>query len=47
MSPLFEDDVYAAVSLNACVSGRKVYGGPAKESMLAHMEKAKAFLAGI
>ncbi|MBQ4097312.1 MAG: argininosuccinate lyase, partial [Clostridia bacterium] len=31
-SPLFEDDVYNAVSLDTCVNTRTVYGGPSKKS---------------
>ncbi len=46
-SPLFGGDVYSAVSLAACVEGRKVYGGPAKESVALHMERAQAFLGSI
>lgn len=42
--PLFENDVYDAVSLKACVEGRKVYGGPARESVAKHIEKAEKFL---
>ena len=33
VSPLFDEDVYTALALNTCVNGRKVYGGPAKESV--------------
>ena len=32
LSPLFEDDVYKAVSLDTCVNTRTVYGGPSKKS---------------
>ncbi len=33
ISGLFDSDVYQALSLKACVNGRKVYGGPARESV--------------
>ncbi len=32
-SPLFEGDVYDAISLSACVAGRKLKGGPAPETV--------------
>ena len=32
LHPLFEDDVYTAVSLDTCVNTRTVYGGPSKKS---------------
>ena len=37
-------DVYDEISLDACVNGRKVPGGPAAESVLASIESGKAFL---
>lgn len=33
LSPVFEEDVYEAISLETCVNLRKVIGGPAKETM--------------
>jgi len=33
ISGLFDTDVYQALALKTCVNGRKVYGGPAKESV--------------
>ena len=33
VSGLFDEDVYQALALKTCVNGRKVYGGPAKESV--------------
>lgn len=33
ISGLFDADVYDALALKTCVNGRKVYGGPAKESV--------------
>ena len=44
LSPLFDNDVYNAVSLQACVDGRNITGGPAKESVAKHIGKAKKFL---
>lgn len=37
-------DVYQEISLEKCVSGRNLPGGPAKESVLQSMECAKKFL---
>jgi len=37
-------DVYESISLEACVNGRKVPGGPAAESVRAAIESGKAFL---
>ena len=33
ISGLFDTDVYQALALKTCVNGRKVYGGPARESV--------------
>ena len=44
LSPVFDEDVYAAIDLNACVAARKVPGGPAKESVEAQITYIKAFL---
>ena len=43
-SDVFEDDVYEAISLESCVSYRKVVGGPAKEAVLMAIEKNEEFL---
>ncbi len=43
-SPLIEDDVYQAISLEECVAGRKLPGGPARESVMAQIEKGRSFL---
>lgn len=40
-SPLFEQDVYAAIDLTNCCEGRQSYGGPAKASVLAQVEAAR------
>ena len=33
ISSLFDEDVYQALALHTCVNERKVYGGPARESV--------------
>ena len=43
ISPLFGEDVYQSLSLETCVGDRNVYGGPAKESVLAQIESIRAF----
>lgn len=43
-SECITEDVYESISLEACVGGRKVPGGPAPESVLASIESGKAFL---
>jgi argininosuccinate lyase len=40
----FESDVYNSISLEACVEGRKLPGGPAIRPVLASIEKAKEYL---
>lgn len=37
-------DVYDSISLESCVNGRKVPGGPAAESVLASIDSGKAFI---
>ena len=44
LSPVFENDVYEAISLDTCVANRKVAGGPAKESVRAQMDYIAAFI---
>ena len=44
-SDMFEEDVYEAASLLACVNLRKVPGGPAPEAVQASIDSAEAFLA--
>ncbi len=38
LSPMFEDDVYDALSLETCVDKRNVYGGPSAESVKKHIK---------
>ena len=44
LSPVFDDDVYAAISLDTCVANRRVPGGPAKESVQAQIDYIAAFI---
>jgi len=46
-SPNIEEDVYKEISLEKCVSGRKLPGGPAEENMLRSIEDGKKFLSSI
>ena len=45
VSPAFEEDVYQALSLETCVNGRKVFGGPAKEAVEKQIALMKDFVA--
>jgi argininosuccinate lyase len=40
-SPIFNDSVYKAISLEECVQKRSITGGPAKETMLKIIEKSE------
>lgn len=40
-SDKIENDIYDAISMQTCVNGRKIIGGPAKETVLRAIEKAK------
>ena len=44
LSPVFEEDIYQAIHLNTCVSGRKAPGGPAPEMVQAHIKEVLDFL---
>ena len=44
VSPIFQEDVYDALSLETCVGGRKVYGGPAPEAVKLQIENLKKFI---
>ena len=44
VSPYFEADVYDALSLESCVNGRKVYGGPAPEAVKVQIANLKSFV---
>ncbi len=43
-SDLISDDVYREISLETCVSGRNIPGGPAKERVLAAIQSGRDFL---
>ena len=43
-SPAFDDDVYAAISLSACVSARDLIGGPAPRRVRAAVAAGKKWL---
>ena len=45
ISGLFAQDVYEALALKTCVNGRKVYGGPARESVEQQIANIEAFIA--
>ena len=44
LSPEFDEGVYEAISLEACAGGRKSYGGPAKENVLAQVKRVRKLL---
>ncbi len=46
-SQIIEEDIYEAISLETCVSDRKVTGGPAKEAVLYSIEKGEEFIKSI
>ena len=41
-SPVFGEDVYDFISLEACVAQRKIVGGPAKERVAEHIAAVRA-----
>lgn len=43
-SDKIEDDIYNEINLKACVSGRKLPGGPAPESVKASIDSGRSFL---
>ena len=45
ISGLFDADVYQALALKTCVNGRKVYGGPARESVEKQISLIEEFVA--
>lgn len=44
VSGAFGPDVYQALELKTCVGGRKVYGGPAPDSVKTQIEHIKEFV---
>lgn len=45
-SPIFEGDIYDAISMATCVNGRAITGGPAQETVKSAIEEGKAYVAG-
>ena len=43
-SETFDEDIYNAVDLDICVNTRLSYGGPAPDSVLAQVKKARALI---
>ena len=43
-SDLFEQDVFTAIDLTTCCEGRKSYGGPCKESVLAQIAEVREMI---
>ncbi len=43
-SGMFEEDIYNAISLEACVNGRKSYGGPAPECTKKQIDEVNEFI---
>ena len=43
-SPIFEEDVYDAISMKTCVDGRSIIGGPAAETVKKAIEAGKNYL---
>ena len=43
-SPAFDQDVYDAISLSACVSARNLIGGPAPDQVLSAIRQGRAWL---
>jgi argininosuccinate lyase len=46
-SPIIDNDIYDAISMDTCVNDRKVIGGPAKEVVEKAIKKAEIFLEDI
>ena len=44
LSPLFESDVFEALSLESCIERRSVIGGPAEQSVKKHIAMLRQFL---
>ena len=44
LSPMFEQDVFKVLSLEACVQRRAVFGGPSADSVKKHIDMMRKFL---
>jgi len=42
--PVFEKDIYEAISIETCVNGRGVYGGPAQQAQKIQIENLENFI---
>jgi argininosuccinate lyase len=47
VSPVFDETLYEAISVEACVKARNLTGGPAGGAVLEALEKAESFLDGL
>ena len=45
INPVFEEDIYHAISLDTCVNKRLTIGAPSREAMLSVIEECKYYLA--
>ena len=45
--PIFENDVYDAISMETCVNGRAIVGGPASDTVRKAIEEGKEFVKGL
>ena len=45
VSPVFEEDIYDAISMKTCVEMRNTIGAPGQKAMEKVIERAKAYLA--
>ncbi len=41
---VFQEDIYQAISIETCVNGRKVYGGPAMQAQRVQIENLEKFI---
>lgn len=46
-SDVIDNDIYNDISLEKCISGRNLPGGPAKESVIKVIESGRMFLSGL
>ena len=46
-SDIIDEDIYEAISMDTCVNGRKITGGPAKETAEAAIKAARGFISDI
>lgn len=44
IDPIFEEDIYEAISLTTCVNDRNVKGGPSQEAVTYHLNLATTFI---